>query len=174
MISIPAGVRAHLRVTGLLPLIGILACHSKTVHGPDKVPPAQLNDERSRSASMSDDGVKIESLERTVLRVGDSEMPLTLDDAKGIQAALLDYLRQSDYEFRDALMGWTKGFTRIDAEGKVRIGPWLLGADEDVICLRFMEPPGAHSALAHWASLTKKDGAWTVTKLLTERVRLRR
>jgi hypothetical protein len=119
---------------------------------------------------MEDNSDKIESLDRTVLRVGDADMSLTLDDVKAIQVALLDYLKRSDYEDRDALIGWSRGLAWIDADGKVRIGPWLLGSDGKDILLRYREPPGEHMAKAHRASLTKKDGTWTVSNLAMEHI----
>jgi hypothetical protein len=123
---------------------------------------------------MNGDSSKIESLDRTVLRVGDAEVSVTLEDAKAIQAALLAYLKQSDYEGRDGLIGWSQGQAWIDAEGKVRIGPWLLGSDGREIYLRYREAPGQHMARAHRASLIKKDGAWTVSGLMTEHISARR
>ena len=123
---------------------------------------------------MSADSSKIESLDRTALRVGDAEVPVTLEDAKAIQAALLAYLKQSDYEDRDGLIGWTQGQAWIDAEGKVRIGPWLLGSDGQGLFVRYREPAGQHMARAHRASLIKKDGTWAVTGLMAEHISARR
>ena len=120
----------------------------------------------------SDD--KVESLDRTVLRVGDADVSVTLDDLKAMRAALLDYLKASDYEDRDALLGWTKGPAWIDPEGTARIGPWVLGSEGKDLFLRYREPPGEHAGKAHKATVTKKDGAWTVSNLVMERIRTRR
>lgn len=116
---------------------------------------------------------KIASLDKTVLRVGDTDVELTLDDAKAIQKALVEYLQQSKYEDRDELLKWS-GPAFIDAEGKLRIGPWLMGSDGKEIYLRYREPPGQFAGKAHRAFLEKKDGTWTVTRLLMERIRVRR
>jgi hypothetical protein len=122
---------------------------------------------------MSDNGGTTEDLDRRVLRVGDADVTLTLDDAKAIEVALLDYLKQSDYEFREKLIRMTSS-ARIDAQGKMWIGPWLVGADRGVIYARYVERPSPRSAFAHRASLRKQDGAWTVMKVLTEHITLRR
>lgn len=119
-------------------------------------------------------GDKVESLDRTVLKVGDAEVELTLDDARAIRAALLDYLKQSDYEDRDELLRWSQGAARIDADGSVRIGPWILGSDGEEIFLRYREPPGQFAGKAHKAFLARKDKTWTVTDLQMERIRTRR
>jgi hypothetical protein len=122
---------------------------------------------------MNDDNAKIESLDRTVIRVGETEVSLTLDDAKAIRAALLDYLKASSYEDRDELIRWT-GPAFIDTEGKVRIGVWLLGSDGKDIYLRYRERPGQNMAKAHRAFLTKENGTWTVSNLMMEHISLRR
>jgi len=117
---------------------------------------------------------EVESLERTVLRVGDAEVTVTLDDARAIRLALLDYLKQSDYEDREALLRFSQGPAWIDPDGKVRIGPWLLGSEGKDMFLRYREPPGQFAGKAHKAFLERKDGAWTVTRLLMERIQVRR
>ena len=118
----------------------------------------------------SDD--KIASLDRTVLRVGDADVAVTLADVKAIQAALLDYLKRSDYGDRDELIGWTRGPAWIDTEGMVRIGPWLLGSTDKQIYLRYREAPGRLAARAHKALLARKDGKWTVTDVVMEKIRV--
>lgn len=117
---------------------------------------------------------EVESLDRTVLRVGDAEVALTLDDVKALRDALLDYLKRSDYEDRDELIRWSGGPAWIDPEGRVRIGPWLLGSDGKVMFLRYREPPGQYAGKAHKATLTRKDGTWTIRDLVMERIRTRR
>ena len=131
-------------------------------------------DEQDRSKEMNGSDDKVESLDRTVLRVGDTDVTLTLDDVKAIRAALLDYLRQSDYEDRDALIGWTQGPAWIDAERNARVGPWLLGSEGKDIILRYREPPGQHAGKAHKATLTRDASKWTVGSLVMERIRTRR
>ena len=116
---------------------------------------------------------KVESLDRTVLRVGDADVTVTLDDAKAIQVALLDYLKRSDYEDRDALIRWT-GPAFIDPEGTVRIGVWVLGSQGKDIFLGYREPFGPQGAKAHKALLAEKDGIWTVRSLVMEWIRPRR
>jgi hypothetical protein len=119
----------------------------------------------------SDD--EIESLERTVLRVGEAEVELTLDDVRAIRDALVDHLGRSNYEDRDALLPWSQGPAWIDAEGRVRIGPWLLGSRGTQVFLRYREPPGQLAGKAHKAVLARKDGRWTVTDLVMERIKRR-
>lgn len=147
--------------------IGVLA---QPAAGTAADPTARQGQNSKRLAS--DD--KVESLDRTVLRVGDTEVAVTLDDVKAIRAALIDYLRQSDYEDRDALIGWTQGPAWIDAERNARVGPWLLGTEGKDIILRYREPPGQHAGKAHKATLTRDASKWTVGGLVMERIRTRR
>jgi hypothetical protein len=109
-----------------------------------------------------------------VLRVGDADVTVTLDDARAIRTALQDYLKQSSYEDRDALLPWTQGQPRIDVDGSLRIGPWVLGADGKQLFLRYREPPGQLAGKAHKAVLKKEGDAWTVADLIMERIRTRR
>jgi hypothetical protein len=163
----------RLRTAGLLFQVGILAGHGVAVRGLGVTAAGRLDDEPSRRATMSGDDHKVESLDRTVLRVGDADVPLTRDDVKAMRDALLEYLKGSDYQDRDALLGWTRGPAWIDTDGRVRIGPWLLGSDGKDLVLRYRELPGRHAGKAHRATLARKDGAWTVTGLVMERIRTR-
>ena len=167
-------VPVGLWLAGLLFQMGMVSCHREVVHGQDKPTADRLGDEPgqgTKKMKASDD--KVESLDRTVLRVGDADVSLTLDDAKAMRAALLDYLKRSDYEDRDALIPWT-GPAFIDPEGMVRIGPWLLGSEGKEMFLRYREPPGELAGKAHRATLAKKDGTWTVSSLVMEKIRTRR
>lgn len=121
----------------------------------------------------SDD--QIESLDRTVLQVGDAEVPITLKDAKAMQRALVDYLKKSDYEDRERLLGETERDTAwIDSDGDIRIGLWLLDSDDSDIILRYREPPGSLAGKAHVAVLSRKGGTWTLKEMRTERIKVRR
>jgi hypothetical protein len=117
---------------------------------------------------------KVESLDKTVIRVGDADVTLTLDELKGIRASLLDHLKASSYEDRDALLNWTQGPAFIDSAGVARIGPWVLGVEGKDVFLRYREPPGQSAGKAHKAILARKDGGWSVTDLVMERIRTRR
>jgi hypothetical protein len=125
------------------------------------------------SGRMKGNDDKVESLERTVLRVGDADVTLTLDELKSIRDALVAYLKASTYEDRDALLPWSDGPAFIDPEGVARIGPWVLGVQGKEIYLRYREPPGQSAGKAHKAILAKKDGTWSVTDLVMERIRVR-
>ena len=174
MILHQTGASVSLWAAGLLFQAGILACHGRVVQAVDKKTADRLDNEPSRSTRMKASDDKVDSLERTVLRVGDADVSLTLDDAKAMRVALLNYLERSDYEDRDALIRWTQGPAWIDPEGKVRIGPWLLGSEGKDLVFRYREPPGQYAAKAHKAFLTKNDGTWTVSNLVMERIRVRR
>jgi len=158
----------------LLP-IGGAACQGQATRAVEQRPAGQADSGPSGSKRMtgsSDD--KLETLDRTVLPVGDTEVPVTLEDARAMRAALLEYLQQSSYEDREALLRWTQGPAFIDHEGTVRIGPWVLDSEDDDIFLRYRERPGQRAAKAHKAFLAKKDGAWTVTRVEMERISVRR
>jgi hypothetical protein len=161
----------RLSTVGLVLQVGILACQGAVAQGRDQAAP--LQDSPARSAKMQEDEKPIESLEKTVLRVGDTDVPLTRDDANAIRDALLVYLKSSDYIDRDALIGWTRGSAWIDPDGRLRVGPWLLGAEGKEMILRYREPPGPLAGKAHRATLIRKDGAWTVTTVEMEKIRRR-
>jgi hypothetical protein len=114
------------------------------------------------------------SPDHVVLRVGDSDVTVTLADAAAIRTALQEYLKQSSYEDRDAVLPWTQGTPRIDADGTLRIGPWVLGTDDKEVFLRYREPPGQFAGKAHKAVLKKDGDTWTVSDVVMERIRVRR
>jgi hypothetical protein len=114
------------------------------------------------------------SADQVVLRVGDADVSVSLGDAAAIRTALQEYLKQSSYEDRDALLQWTQGTPRIDADGTLRIGPWVLGTDGKQLYLRYREPPGQLAGKAHKAILKKEGDTWTVSDLVMERIRVRR
>ena len=105
--------------------------------------------ERSKKKMSSDD--TSESLKETVLRVGEADVTITLADAQAMREALRAYLKASDYPERDEVLVWTQGEARIDPDGSVRIGPWLLGSEDGEIILRYREPATALAMKAHRA-----------------------
>lgn len=132
---------------------------------------ARAGDQERSTKNMSSDDDTSGSLKETVLRVGEADVTITLADARAMREALRAHLKGSDYPERDAVLVWTQGEAWIDAEGSVRIGPWLLGAEGGELYLRYREPATALAMKAHRAVVEKKDGAWTVVKLETERIR---
>jgi len=114
------------------------------------------------------------SADHVVLRVGDADVSVSLTDAAVIRTALQEYVKQSNYEDRDALLPWTQGTPRIDEDGTLRIGPWVLGTDGKQLYLRYREPPGQFAGKAHKAILKKEGAAWTVSDLVMERIRVRK
>jgi hypothetical protein len=136
----------------------------------------QSERQEARRKAIMEHGEQIESLERTVLHVGNREVPVTREDAKAIQTALLAYLKTSNYPDREELLRWTQGDSSawIDGEGIVRIGPWLLDAEDTRMFLRYREAPGQLAAKAHKAYLTRTDGSWKISELRAERIPVRR
>lgn len=114
-----------------------------------------------------------DSLERTVLRVGDEDVTLTRADVAAIAAALREALKTSDHPERDELAVWSQGDGWIDPDGSVHIGTWLLGAEGGGLVLRYREAVTEPATKAHRAEVEKKDGAWTVSKIAYERIRSR-
>lgn len=128
--------------------------------------------DQERSTNMSD-GSGTPSDGRIVLQVGDTEVAVTLADARAIRTALRSYLEASDYPERDEVLVWTRAEAEIE-DGAVRIGPWLLGSERGEIVLRYREAATGLAMKAHRAVVEKKDGVWTVTKVEMERIRPRR
>jgi hypothetical protein len=162
----PMTVRAGLLAACFLLLVGRAGARGGAESG------GRLDDQQSGSAKKMKAN-DVESLDKTVIHVGDADVTLTLDELKAIRTALVSYLKASSYEDRDAILGWSEGPAFIDAQGTARIGPWVLGTEGKEVFLRYREPPGQLAGKAHKAILAKKDGAWTVTDLVMERIRVR-
>ena len=129
--------------------------------------------DQERSTKKMSNHDQADAREQTVLKVGETAVTITLADAQAMREALQAYLKASDYPERDEVLVWTKAAASIDADGSVRIGPWLLGAEDGEIILRYREPATELATKAHRAVVEKKDGAWAVTKVEMERIRPR-
>jgi hypothetical protein len=114
--------------------------------------------------------LEVALMSQTTLRVGDVDVTLTLDDAKAIEVALLDYLKASDYPHRDSLIQWT-GPAFIDGEGDIRIGVWLLQANGKEMALWYREFLGPQGGWGHKARVTRQDGRWAIRDLVQVKIR---
>jgi hypothetical protein len=112
---------------------------------------------------MDDDPETVEGLRKTTVRVGASDVAVTLEDARAMRQALLAALKASDLDGRDDLAAWAQGPAWIAPDGIARVGPWTLEAHGDELVLRYREPARAHRATVVWAA-----GAWTVTRVALE------
>lgn len=113
---------------------------------------------------MSDDDPEtVEGLRKTAVRVGASEVTVTLEDARAMRKALLEALQASDLDGREDLVAWAQGPAWIAPDGIARVGPWLLGAHDDELVLRYREPERSHRATLVWAA-----GVWKVTRVALE------
>jgi hypothetical protein len=113
--------------------------------------------------------------DRTTIAVGDTQVPLAAQDAGAIKAALIDYLTTWNGQDRDALLRDTASDPAwIDSDGDLRIGAWLLEADQEHLFLMRREPSGKYAGRAHVAHLGKTDkGHWVVRRIEIERIRVR-
>lgn len=112
---------------------------------------------------MSDDPETVEGLRQTTVRVGASEVTVTLEDARAMRKALLDALKASDLEGRDDLVAWAQGPAWIAPDGIARVGPWTCEAHDGELVLRYREPQRSHRANVVWAG-----GEWKVTRVAAE------
>ncbi len=112
---------------------------------------------------MNDDPETIEGLRQTTVRVGASDVTVTLEDARAMRKALLEALKSSDLDDRDDLVAWAQGPAWIAPDGRARVGPWTLEAHDDELVLRYREPARSHRATVLWAA-----GVWTVTRVALE------
>jgi hypothetical protein len=112
---------------------------------------------------MDDDPETIEGLRKTTVRVGASDVAVTLEDARAMRKALQGALKASDLDARDDLVAWAQGPAWIAPDGHVRVGPWTLEAHGDELVLRYREPARAHRATVVWAG-----GEWKVTRVALE------
>jgi hypothetical protein len=112
---------------------------------------------------MSDDPETVEGLRQTTVRVGASDVAVTLEDARAMRKALLEALKASDLDDRDDLVAWAQGPAWISPDGRARVGPWTVEAHDDDLVLRYREPQRAHRATLVWAA-----GVWKVTRVALE------
>ena len=112
---------------------------------------------------MSDDPETVEGMRQTTVRVGASEVTVTLEDARAMRKALLEALKASELDGRDGLVTWAQGPAWISPDGIARVGPWVLEAHDDELVLRYREPSRSHRATVVWAA-----GVWKVTRVAPE------
>jgi hypothetical protein len=112
---------------------------------------------------MSDDPETVEGLRQTTVRVGASDVTVTLEDTRAMRKALLEALKASELDDRDDLVAWAQGPAWIAPDGLARVGPWTLQAHDDELVLRYREPARSHRATVLWAA-----GVWTVTRVALE------
>ena len=67
--------------------------------------------------------------QQTTLRLGDSDVVVTLDDARAIRAAVEKYLIEKKPKLEDEVYWPPDPF--IDCEGVVRMGAWVLAPTSD-------------------------------------------
>src|SRR5262245_58831594 len=118
--------RVRLLVACLPLLVGSASARGEAGPRPDQASGAGMDGQQSGSAKKMKAN-DVESLDKTVIHVGGADVTLTLDELKAIRTALVDYLKASSYEDRDAILGWSQGPAFIDSQGTARIGPWVLG-----------------------------------------------
>jgi hypothetical protein len=112
---------------------------------------------------MDDDPETVEGLRQTSVRVGASDVTVTLEDARAMRKALLEALKASDLDDREDLVAWAQGPAWISPDGWARVGPWTVEAHDDDLVLRYREPQRSHRATLVWAA-----GVWKVTRVALE------
>ena len=127
-----------------------------------------------RKASLAADDDIFEGPNQTMISLAGKNLTVTLDDAQAMRAALLAYLATSSASDRDDLVrmvretpGW------IDADGILRIGPWLLEARANSLVLSNRLPHGPTGGGNYVAYLEQVPNGWTISKLELERVKYR-
>jgi hypothetical protein len=105
----------------------------------------------------------VEGLRQTTVRVGASDVTVTLEDTRAMRKALLEALKASDLDDRDDLVAWAQGPAWISPDGRARVGPWTVEAHDDELVLRYREPARSHRATVVWAA-----GVWKVTRVALE------
>jgi hypothetical protein len=118
-------------------------------------------------------------LQSTTIAFGGAEIPLTVDDARAMQTALLTYLASVDtshVEDRDYLIARTKGAPAwIDTDGVVRISAWVLQPRSDGLVLTYRMPtPEEAPVIKGYVAVLVHEDPWRVVDIGTERIRRRR
>jgi hypothetical protein len=86
-------------------------------------------------------------------------MKVTLADGEAIKAALLVRLKKSDLADRDALIKMTENAPVLIDSGILRVGAWLLQAQDDALRLTYRGPFGPAMAEIYRAEIAKRGGA---------------
>jgi hypothetical protein len=108
------------------------------------------------------------------LELPSGPMRVTLADAEAIRAALVARLQKSDLADRDALIKMTEHAPVAIDSGFLRIGAWLLQAQDDALTLTYRGPLGPAMAQIYRAEIAKEGGSWVAKDVVAGQVRVRR
>jgi len=114
----------------------------------------------------------------TAIEWSGNQITLTIEDAKAMNAALLNYLNAADpaqLPDRDYLIQWSQGPAFIDVDGVLRISTWVLRSEDEGLVLNCRMPAaeGARERREYVAALVRDD-VWRVTRIRAKYVRLLR
>lgn len=101
-------------------------------------------------------------------------MKVTLADGEAIKAALLVRLQKSEVADRDALIKMTENAPVLVDSGFLRVGAWLLQAQDDALRLTYRGPIGPAMAQIYRAEIAKEGGRWVAKDVIAGQVRVRR
>ena len=116
-----------------------------------------------------------DSEKEATIRQGDTEVQITLDDAKQIHSALLDALRQSNLGDRAELIAFTEPLPAwIDSDGRVMVGGWLLQLRNRQLVASYRLAQNEERAVGYVASVRQEGKEWRVLQIVPEKVLFRR
>lgn len=114
---------------------------------------------------------------QAVYELGDRRMTVSLNDARQMREALMTYGAAHRVELKEFGLEEEPGEPRIDSAGSIRIGAWLLDADNGRLVLGRRVGKTAQVGFSYrlLAPLEyTSDGRWTVKSIQTERILPRR
>lgn len=109
------------------------------------------------------------------LNVAGQQEKVTLADGEKIRQTLLDYLEASGEDADEATVAQlAKSEPRIDPDGTLRIGAWLLETRLDRMALTRRNQSGSFFLIDVAYLLRAPDERWEVTDFVLERIPLRK
>ena len=115
-----------------------------------------------------------EGPKETKIRQGDTEVRITIEDAKQIRIALLKALKQSQLADRDQLIALTKPLPAwIDSDGRVMVGGWLLQLRKGELVASYRLAQDKERAIGYVASVVKVGKDWRVPQIVPEMIRFK-
>lgn len=154
-----------------------LGCRTGTSRTESKLPDKELPvPEQPTGNSPSSDENELSGLDQTTITLGGTALTITIQDARAIKAALVGFLGGWKGEDREVLLRDAMSDTAwIDSEGDLRIGDWLLEANESHLLLRRRDSPGQFSVKAHVAHLSRtSEGRWAIERIERQHIRVQR
>jgi hypothetical protein len=112
--------------------------------------------------------------ETTTFDLDGTKVLVTQKDGEAILRALLTSLASSELARRDELIAFTKNASVTPEQDVVRMGGWILFADDTKLALQYRLPPTPAGIEAYGAKVEKVQGVWSVSPVSMQHIHRRR